>query len=249
MLTMKDNKLKISLLGSGNVASHLLSAWDGKASVEACSARNIDSIPIDADIFVIAVSDSAIEEVAENLRKKLGGSGDFIVAHTSGTTPIDVLRGKFNDCGVLYPMQTFTKGKALDYQSIPFFIEGSDQETVKMLGGAARLISDKVHEADSLLRRKIHLSSVLACNFVNRLWTLSDSLLKEEGLDISILQPLIRETVDKLSTLSPRDAQTGPARRGDAVTIKAHLDLIAGNPRLQEIYRLLSENIYNEYNT
>ncbi len=240
--------MKISILGTGNVGSHLLAAWKGKTQVMIHSSRRMDSLPADSDIYVIAVSDNAIREVADKLRKQLPNISDVIVAHTSGTTSIDVLTDKFIHCGVIYPMQTFTKDKPLDYRMIPFFIEGNDDYSVEALRDAARLVSDSVRDADSVLRRKIHLSSVISCNFVNHLWSLSDSLLKDEGLDITILRPLIQETVGKLSILTPHDAQTGPARRGDLVTISSHLQLLEENPQLQEIYRLISENIYNEYN-
>lgn len=235
--------MKVSIVGSGNVGTHLLRALGATAEVSAANPRTLSGLDADADVVLIAVSDSAIGEVAAKL-----SSLDAIVAHTSGSTPIDILRqAGAKRPGVFYPLQTFSRETSLDYSRIPVFIEAENTSDAATLRELALGMTAAVYPADSQSRRRLHLASVLACNFVNHLWALADSELAKSGLSIDVLRPLIEETAAKLERLSPYEGQTGPARRGDTPTIDAHLEMLADNPQLQNIYRLLSDSITDTY--
>lgn len=231
-------KEKISIIGKGNVGSHLYEALKHVADVCLIDSRTLANLPTESDICLICVSDSAIPEVASRLK----GKAD-IVAHTSGSIQMDVLAPDSKNYGVFYPLQTFTKGVKLLYSEIPFFIEGNNSETTERLINLASLISDRVIKADSEKRRQLHLASVFACNFANNLVTIADDILQQSGMDYTLLLPLLRQTVEKLYELSPALAQTGPAARKDYPVIEAHLSLLEANKAYQEIYRLMTENI------
>ncbi|MDE5975123.1 MAG: DUF2520 domain-containing protein [Muribaculaceae bacterium] len=231
-------KEKISIIGKGNVGTHLYEALKPAADVCLTDSRTLTGLPPESSICLICVSDSAIPEVASRLK----GMAE-IIAHTSGSIPMDVLAASGENYGVFYPLQTFTKGVSLNYSDIPFFIEGNNAQTTERLSRLAALISGKVIEADSEKRRQLHLASVFACNFANHLVKIADDILKPSGMDYTLLLPLLRQTVGKLNEVSPSQAQTGPAARKDYPVIEKHLSLLENNKTYQEIYRLMTENI------
>lgn len=238
-----DNRLKISVIGSGNVAFHLMKAWRTAADITQVSPRTLEGLPEDSDIYIISVSDNAIADVASRLRHLSG-----IVAHTSGTTPMSVLtEAGVQRPGVLYPLQTFSREVPLDYREIPVFVEGGYDDAAITLQCAAAMWSGSVTRCSSDTRCKIHLASVLACNFTNHLWALASQLLAGDAIPFDILKPLIRQTAAKIEQVSPYEAQTGPARRHDTRTIARHLEMTAGTPLLKQIYTLLSQSISDTY--
>ncbi|MDE6443819.1 MAG: DUF2520 domain-containing protein [Muribaculaceae bacterium] len=231
----------IAVIGSGNVATHLVKALAPHVNVVAVNSRTLDNFPEGCRIAIISVADRAIGEVAE----RIAGRAE-IIAHTSGSVPMQVLEGSAPSLGVFYPLQTFTKDAEMTYSDIPFFIEGNNPETDSILKGLASLVSDTVIEADSAKRKQLHLASVFACNFSNYLVDVADRILHEKGMDYTLLLPLLRRTVAKLEKIPPDKAQTGPAARKDIPVIEAHLGMLAGTPELQEIYRLLSAGIMDK---
>lgn len=243
--------MKIDIIGKGNVATHLMKALSDSMShdikphdmvdVMMVGSRDLHGLRPDSDLYILAVSDNAISEMAHMLRGKLPAEG--VLAHTSGTTPLSVLDNAGCHTGVFYPLQTFSKDATPDYSNIPFLIEGQDAKSMEMLMKVASMISHKVYQMDSTSRRELHLASVVACNFANHLWALSADYLEEHGLDFKLLLPLLEETVRKLQKMNPAEAQTGPAVRHDTVTIDSHLKMLAENGRLSEIYRLMSKSI------
>lgn len=235
--------MRIDVIGSGNVATHLLRALTGLADVRQVIPRSLEGLRPDADIRLICVSDSAIREVAERLP-----ASDAVTAHTSGATPLSAIADIHTRCGVFYPLQTFSKDTELEYSDIPFLIEGSDAATTSLLSEVASLISRDVREADSEMRQKIHVASVFACNFTNHLWTLADEYMEKEGLDFKILLPLIRESYRKIRDHRPGDVQTGPASRKDYPTIDRHLAALGQYHEMKEIYRILSSSIISRTN-
>lgn len=235
----------ISIIGNGNVATHLYRAFNRIAptlsslpEVKIINSRTLEGLPEMSDLLLISVKDDAIKDVAERLK----GKGK-LMAHTSGSVGMEILNGCCDKTGVFYPLQTFSKEKELDYEEIPFFIEGEDEETAGELADYARLISRNVTFADSQQRKQLHISAVFACNFSNHLVALADKLLQENGMDYKLLLPLLKETVKKLETLTPQGAQTGPAVRGDLKILKSHEEMLKDNKEMLEIYRLLSESI------
>lgn len=232
---------KVCILGTGNVAWHL-EHWLAEAGIEVrtCSARTPDDWP-EADIYMLAIADKAIREVAQKLQKR-----NAIVVHLSGTTSIDAL----NVCqrkGVIYPVQTFTKESHLNYSEIPLLVEGSAPEVTEHLWQLAGKMTCKLIKANSNQRRQIHLAGVIASNFTNHLLLLACIQLKNSGLSPETLWPLIKETLNKAIATGPFDAQTGPARRNDMVTMATHLEMLSDEPRIKEIYRLISSSIYDTY--
>lgn len=239
---------KINIIGTGNVAWHLSKAFIGKADASMVDPHTFDGFTQDADFNLISVSDNAIAKVAAAM-PPTGG----IIAHTSGTTPADILSFKNGRTGVFYPLQTFTKGRGLDYQEIPFFIEGSDPETETMLSDLASLISPHVSQTDSDKRKALHVASVFACNFANHMWAIADMILRQNDLSFDMIRPLLTETLHKTQSMSPFDSQTGPAVRQDSVTVDSHIEFLENNPGidkdldLSRIYSLISSSIISTH--
>lgn len=190
---------------------------------------------------MLAVADKAIKEVAQKLKNR-----NAIIVHLSGTTSIDALKGASRR-GVIYPLQTFTKGAPLSYNEIPLFVEGSTREVTETLWQLAGEMTTKRTKADSAQRRLIHLSGVIASNFTNHLLLLAHRQLKKSGFRLELLSPIMKETLNKALTAGPKKAQTGPARRNDKTTMAAHLEMLSEDPRTKEIYQLISSSINDTY--
>lgn len=244
MITDKKN---VAIIGRGNVGTHLSRALSGNANVTVVNPHTLAELTGTEDIILISVSDAVLPEVAGNLASHIRAKYNPIVAHTSGTTPMDVLSGLDVPYGVFYPMQTFSKDVDLNYAEIPMFIEGSDARVSYMLMELAGLFSDHVHYADSEKRRKLHVGSVFACNFANHVWALSEKWLTENGLEFDMMHALIRETTRKALSNSPARVQTGPARRHDIPTIQSHLKMLDDDAKLHGIYKILTDSIENSY--
>ncbi len=231
---------KIAIVGQGNVGWHLSRMLKDKFELYEVNSRTIDNFPDQCDLCIICVKDDSISEVANKI-PKFGG----ILVHTSGSKSIELLEGVADRYGVFYPLQTFTKGKALNYSEIPFFLEGSDDEVLNQLKSVASVVSDKIYEANSDRRRRLHIASVFACNYVNHLWKIADDILCEDGISLDVLHPLIEETVNKIKHFRPSDAQTGPAVREDIAVLDAHINFLSNNLPLRDIYTLLAKSIIN----
>lgn len=249
----------IAIVGSGNLAEALASAvarledvrltivarnaTRGREVAGMCCAKYVpmDAPLLDIELCIIAVSDSAIASAAAALDLP----DSVVVAHTSGATPIDILPERLAGRGAFYPFQTFTAGREIDFSKIPIFTEGSDPETTAALDAFARRLSSRTAHADARTRRQIHLAGVFACNFANRMFGIGGDIVRKAGFGFEILRPLIAETVAKVLTAeSPAVVQTGPAVRGDRGSQERHLELLADMPELAEIYKLVSENIW-----
>ena len=243
--------IQLVLLGSGNVATHLYKAFSASAKVQVKqvynhSSNNLDKFGsnvttkisdlADADVYLLALKDDVIPEIAEQLQNK-----QALIAHTSGSAGLDSL-GKCRRKGVFYPLQTFSKEKELDYHEIPFCLEANSPGDLELLKQMAGEISGKAYEISSQQRKKIHLSAVFVCNFVNHLYSIGEKICKENNIPFEILQPLIMETARKIQDASPSEVQTGPAIRNDKTTINSHLEQLA-DPQNKQIYQLLTQAI------
>lgn len=244
--TMGIPPLDVLILGTGNVGTHLYEAFKAKGMRVGKVSGHADLHPT-AEVYIIAVKDEAVMEVAERLnRTAIAGS---MIVHTSGSIPIDILKNTIKDksrtCGVFYPLQTFSANVKMNYEDIPFLVEGSEPATTLKLKKLANTISKNVRYANSEERSLYHLAAVITCNFSNHLCTLADRFLSEKGLDFKMLLPLLRQTISKLDFKNPSEAQTGPASRGDISIINSHLLQLQDNPELAKIYELLSNSILN----
>lgn len=248
--------ISVVLLGTGNVAKNLFESFLKSDEVaitkvfgrkeEALSyfsnrtetSTNWKSLP-KADIYILAINDDAIAEVS----KELTTSG--LIVHTSGSVALDTLK-KHQRFGVFYPLQTFTSNKIVDFEEIPICLEAKDASDLQLLETLANLLSNRVAHIPSEKRKILHLAAVFVNNFTNHMYTIADNICESNDVDFSLLKPLIKETVSKLDSLSPTEAQTGPAKRGDLKTLHGHLDLLEGSQH-KEIYKLMSNVIKATY--
>lgn len=245
--------IQVSVIGSGNVAHHLLKAFGASSEVEVVQvfARNKASVETtnpnieviedwlllkNVDVIIIAVSDDAIANVSQHipLNRQL-------VVHTSGSVTLDTLNNK-NRRGVFYPLQTFSKAKTIDYRSVPICIEAETSEDFQILETLAKSISECTYAVNSQQRQALHVAAVFVCNFTNHLYQIGSEICNENELSFDILKPLIQETAQKIVTLSPEAAQTGPAKRKDTQTINKHLAFLTEENQ-KEIYKLLTKSI------
>lgn len=249
----------IILVGAGNVATSLgvalkaaglnVAALWSRTRLAAqmlgerlgCSYHTtFEELP-DADIVIVAVADSALPSVVADVAKRYPHS---LVLHTAGSMPMELLRdagcGRY---GVFYPMQTFSKARVVDFSTVSTFVEGCDKAVENLIFDMAMRLGGRVYVATSEQRRYLHLAAVFACNFPNALYAMSAQLMQQHGLPFEAMLPLIDETAAKVHHLSPRDAQTGPARRGDETVMEGQKRLL--DDELRTIYELLSDYIQN----
>lgn len=252
--------MKTVLIGAGNLASNLAPALrkaghdivavysrtrqSAEALATEVGARAtdcIDDLPTEADLFIIAVKDTCVETLIPQLAK---GRQQQLFVHTAGSLPMALFEGHTARYGVFYPMQTFSRQRRVDFSEIPLFLEASDAQTLQRLHELADSLSQQVYDLSSADRRHLHLAAVYACNFANHCFALSADILERHGLPFSVMLSLIDETARKVHSLHPRDAQTGPAVRFDQNVMQKHLQLLAGEPLLSQIYELLSQSIH-----
>ena len=247
--------IKIVLIGSGNVAHHLIEAFAKSKIVDVTQvfSRQKESVsPLfdsnkitddynnlaKADLYIIAVSDDAIATVSSQLTFK-----NRLVVHTSGSVSLDVLDKK-NRKGSFYPLQTFSKKKAVDFSQIPICLESENDSDFELLDKVAQSISNTVFKINSEQRKALHVSAVFVNNFVNHLYQMGNEICEANKVPFQILKPLILETANKVMTLSPAAAQTGPAIRNDKQTIASHLDFLLDENQ-KNIYTILTQSIQN----
>lgn len=245
--------LKVIIIGSGNVAQHLIRAFEKSASAEIVQAyarhpeklsgilspdRVIDSLEdlIDADAYIISVSDDAIADITA----KLPFEGRF-VAHTSGSVDLVQADAK-NRRGVFYPLQTFSKSRPVDFSKVPFCLEAEHEPDYAILDKLAAALSPIRYVINSKQRQALHVAAVFVNNFTNHLYALGNDICKENNMPFDILKPLIAETAAKVQELAPLQAQTGPAVRHDAHTIARHLAFLEDDNQ-KNIYRILTQSI------
>ena len=205
------------------------------------SCHLLADIDAEADLYLLAVSDEAIVPVARALYQL--GLKDKLLIHTSGATPAAVLRPFSRRFGVFYPLQTFSRERAIDFSKIPICIQANRTDDETRLLRLGQRLSRSVHRIDDRQRAVLHVAAVFANNFSNHLFEISAQVLEREDLPFDLLRPLIEETAAKVQTQRPADMQTGPAIRGDRTTIERHLDFLDDQPRLRALYRSLTELI------
>jgi predicted short-subunit dehydrogenase-like oxidoreductase (DUF2520 family) len=247
--------ITVNIIGSGNVAQHLISVFQQTENIAlqqvfSRKRENVTHLVSDAkivttysdlkpaDISIISVSDDAIAEVSNQLPFE-----NQLVVHTSGSINMNILDSK-NRKGVFYPLQTFSKAKAVNFKKVPFCLETENQNDYVILETVAKSISDKVFKINSEQRQSLHVAAVFVNNFTNHLYQLGNEICEVNKIPFEILYPLIQETADKIKTLSPLQAQTGPAKRNDQKTIEKHLSFLEDENK-KRIYQLLTQSIQN----
>ena len=253
--------MNIVIIGSGNLATHLSlalktagetltqvysptrqHAQELAAKLSCGSCDHIDEIDKNADLYILSIKDDALSNLAATI---CHDRPEAVFIHTAGSVPMDIFKPYARRYGVLYPMQTFSKHRQVDFRPIPCFIEGSDEQTLLQIRALAERISDKVVEADSAKRRQLHLAAVLACNLTNHCYRLAERVLQEAQIDWQLFLPLIDETAKKVSEMSPKEAQTGPMVRYDVNVMNRQIELLP-DERTRQIYRLMAESIHED---
>lgn len=256
----------ISIIGAGNLAWHLAPALDnaGYAIREVYSrspkharelsdrlynaqvAESLDFSSSPSQIFILCIPDDAIEAVV----RELVLPDDALLVHTSaGKSRLVLELAAAGATGVFYPLQTFSKGRKIDFRAIPIFIEGDSKETEKILTKMAKAISRQVIRLEERQRLILHVAAVFASNFTNHLLLLAHHLMQENRLNTEWLNTLIAETINKAMETGPENAQTGPAKRGDLETLDKHMELLKDYPELAGIYKAISQDILNRYDS
>ncbi len=253
-----DFKNGIVILGAGNVATHLSialrkadfsikcvysktiqAAKTLALKVDSHYTNEINQLPVEADLYIIAVKDEIIEEIIKHIKLKYG-----IIVHTAGSISMNVFENRFENYGVFYPLQTFSKSRDIDFSTVPVCIEANDEKLEKILVDLAKCISNSVHLIDTEKRKMLHLAAVFACNFANHMYSVATEILNQSDIPFDLLKPLIVETAQKATDSDPQNAQTGPAVRNDQNVILKHIELLKDKPEFEKIYRFVSESIY-----
>ncbi len=248
--------MKVVIIGSGNVATVLgrlfkknnhdiiqvvsRNAAHAKLLAEELDCPYIDNNGIinqDGELYLVAVSDAALYSLSNSTHL-----GKKLVLHTAGSAPKDVLKNISVNYGVLYPLQSLRK--EMDYlDDIPFLIDGNTEETITLIEDFAKTISANVVKACDDERLKLHVAAVVVSNFTNHLYALAEDFCKQENIDFKLLAPLINETANRVTKVSPSAMQTGPAARNDLFTLDKHLRLLSNHPKLKYIYLKITDSI------
>ena len=249
--------MRICLIGAGNLATHLgialtekghqvVQVWSQSEKhasqlatrLNTSSTTDINLITSDTEIYLIAIKDNYIASFLSQIQW-----GNKLVLHTSGTISMDIFAPYCLNFGVLYPFQTFSIDKKIDFEPVPVYIEANTPQNLEVLNQLAHSISNNVTQLNSIQRQQIHLAAVFVCNFVNHFYTIGKELLLEKGIGFDILRPLILETANKAVVQSPEASQTGPAVRKDQTVMDKHLEMLANHPDLKKLYQQISQRI------
>lgn len=259
-----NNPVKVIIVGCGNVASHLASAITATSDFDliaianrtlenACNlvasiGNNCQAIAFDQisslqpDIVIVSLADRAISEVVEQIGRL---DSNPICLLTSGTIEKEMLLPLSSHVGILYPLQSFTKGNPVDFTKIPFFTEATDTETLALTDHLAHALSPKVYNADARCRATLHIAGVFSNNFVNILLEKTGQVLASKGLQLDVVEPLVRATIDKAFSIGPHAAMTGPARRGDTAVMQRQYEALTDE--LKPVYQILSDLITSTF--
>jgi predicted short-subunit dehydrogenase-like oxidoreductase (DUF2520 family) len=248
---------RIVIIGAGNLGNHLGSIFfrkgieilqvcnrtpeSGKKLANATGAEyisDISRITKNADLYLLSVSDSAIEKLVKKIKL-----GDKLIVHCSGAFPMDILKTSSSSYGVFYPLQTFSLHKPVRYTMTPLCIEANSKRGEQLLVELGESISRNVHVVSGEQRRILHLAAVFANNFTNFMYAIAEDLLQEYRIPFSLLLPIIKQTTINVSRGTAFKHQTGPAIREDFKVMKKHIQLLRRYPEYHEIYELLSNNI------
>lgn len=254
----------VSFIGAGNLAWHLAPAFDNSGYVvkevfsqnhkhaealadqlyQAEVKTTLDFSYSASRIFIVAVSDGAINEVAQEIILP----ENSLLVHTSGAVPMDELKyAAAAASGVFYPLQTFSKNRKADFKGLPIFVEANEPEAEELLFEMGRSLGANMQKMDTHQRAALHLAAVFASNFTNHMITVAWQLAQANHISFEWMKPLVRETIDKNLSIGPMHSQTGPAKRGDLETLDKHFDMLKDDEKISEIYRLLSQHIMDTH--
>lgn len=231
--------MRITIIGQGNVACNLLHAFEknGVRAVMVSSREGLDALP-ESDVFIYAVRDEALAQVAAQVYAPRA-----LHLHTSGTMPLSVFGDDKPHAGILYFFQSFSKAHLIeDFTTIPVFVEGRNIDDISAIYALSQTLTPRIYEANQHDRERLHLAGVFANNFTNEMYAIAADILRGTNIPFQALLPLIDQTAEKIHSLSPREAQTGPARRRDENVMEHHISLLP-NDDLRTLYQLVSKLI------
>lgn len=241
LATRLSLEMRKSGMSIGQVYSHTSEHAKILADELGCGWTVIpEEIVEDADLYVFSLKDAVLQDVIARVKPNNG-----LWVHTAGSMPISVFEGLTARYGVVYPLQTFSKSREVDFKKIPFFLEANSSEDETVLGEVARALSNDVRFLSSEKRKNLHLAAVFACNFTNHMYALAEKILEEQQIPGEVLLPLIDETAAKVHVMSPAQAQTGPAIRYDENVINKHMAMLK-DPDMRNLYELISRSIHKE---
>jgi predicted short-subunit dehydrogenase-like oxidoreductase (DUF2520 family) len=251
----------VVIIGSGNVATHFARTikLSGKKIIQIYSkhpnsakqlsqetdstfVKSISEISKEADLYILAINDNAIEEVASSIK-----INNKLIIHTSGTVHAEILKKTSSNFGVIYPLQTFSKDIPIDWKNVPIFIEANNAINENILFNFVKSFANNINIMSSEKREILHLSAVFVNNFVNYMYNIAEDIMKQNKISFEYLKPLILETANRIIKNDPCNIQTGPAKRGDLKTIQKHLDLLSKQKDFADIYDFLTNMIIKKY--
>ena len=234
--------MKIVIIGAGSVGTNLHHAFELKGiKAELVHARPLTANPSlvseipSADVYIYTVADHVLKEVVSLIEAPRA-----LHLHTSGSMPIEVFGADKPHAGVLYFFQSFSREVLIDdWSTIPCFIEGRNIDDIAAIYSLALSLTSRIYEANQHDRERLHIAGIFANNYTNLMYRIAADVLKGTQIPFQALLPLIDQTAAKVHTLAPKDAQTGPAKRGDQEVINHHLELLASTP-YREVYQALA---------
>lgn len=260
---IQTNSYKIVIIGAGNVGGHLAKRFESRGievlqvltrhwnkhqhlndTLKAEFITQFEEINQNADAYILAVNDTSIEQVAEQIKQHLGNQ---LIMHTSGATPSSVLAPFSSRYGILYPLQTFSELREQDWENIPVCVDANNREDLDLIRALAHCLSPKVFDITDYQRNVLHVAAVFVNNFSNYLFQIAEDVLQKEHIPFELLKPLIIETAAKVQIHKPSEMQTGPARRGDFPTIQKHLQYLEQYPDYYRLYQTLTDLILTKY--
>ncbi len=249
----------ISILGTGNVATVLARLCKQKGhAIHQIIARNVTAGNILAaelgatcinikenadnkiDLVIIAITDNALQETMTGIN-----FGSIPIVHTAGAISMNELTHNSKNIGVLYPLQSLRK-EMETIPAIPFLIEANNLETLEFIKTFAQSLGSNVQFETEEKRLRLHAAAVVVNNFTNYLYGTAEKFCIKENVDFNLLKPLIKETAIRIENVSPLDVQTGPAKRGDIITLAKHLRVLEAHPKLRVLYTRLTDGIMND---
>jgi len=240
--------LSEEIYSAGNNIELIVSESDNKGPslARSCHAAwsRVLHFPDSTDIIIVSVPDHKLKGVLDKIECR----SDTLVVHTAGSIGLDVFPERLTHKGILYPLQTFSAERKIDFRDLPFLLESSDKKSSISLKNIVRSIGGKVYFTDNEHRKALHLAAVFVCNFTNHMLTLGKELAVKSGFEFEVLVPLIKETISKAIDIGPEKSQTGPAVRNDHNTIEKHMELLFLSSDLQRIYKEITSSIIEYHN-
>lgn len=261
---MKKEHYSVVIIGAGNVGGHLAKRFEGQSvdviqiltrhwakheplhhQLKAEFITAFDKLYAEADAYILAVNDDAIEDVATQIKQYIGDNK--LLAHTSGATPSTILSPFTKRFGILYPLQTFSEKREQDWTNLPVCVDANNTNDLHILHQLGEALSPKVYDITDQQRSILHVAAVFVNNFSNYLFQIAEEIANKEHIPFELLKPLIVETAAKVQSQSPKVMQTGPARRGDMATIQKHLQYLEHYPDYHTLYQTFTDLILRKY--